>query len=169
MDISNPNLENNGLNIMSLGLNYDDDKKEEEENDFNNKMDSLLKQLEIQLDNVKKYSNVNASLNIQDIDLSPYKISFQDNINNNNNNLKQNNKNINNNENLILINNNIEYNNNKNNENEEIKLKNNNNNQNNEINENNHNELITISEYDFGRNIKKENENAIDNEKVINI
>ena len=167
MDISNPNLDNNGLNIMSLDLNYDDDKKEEE-NDFNNKMDSLLKQLEIQLDNVKKYSNVNASLNIQDIDLAPYKISFQDSINNNNN-LNQNSKNIiNNNENLISINNNIEYMIKKNNENEELK---DNNNQNNEINENNNNqnELITINEYDFGRNVKKENESPIDNEKVINI
>ena len=171
MDISNTNLENNGLNIMSLDLNYDDDKKEDE-NDFNNKMDSLLKQLEVQIDNVKKYSNINAGLNIQDIDLTPYKNTFQDNFNNNNN-FNQNNINNNinnNNENLILINNN-EYNN-KINENEEIKLKNINNqkNENNSNNENsNQNELITINEYNFGRNIKKENEIPIGNENVINI
>ena len=107
MDISNSNLENSGLNIMSLdlNLNYDDD-KEKEENDFNTKMDSILKQLENQINNMKKYSNEKPGINIQDIDLTPNKKTFQDNnfsIFNENNIYNSNNENNNENE-LITIN-----------------------------------------------------------------
>ena len=113
MELINKNDENNELNIIeNLNLDYYNAQNDEKDNDnFNDKMDSLLKQLDVQMDNVKKYSNLNLDLNNLDTKFLPYNnlnnLNNQNQFNNNfGTNLYNNNNNIigtnnNNNDNLI--------------------------------------------------------------------
>ena len=167
--------ESNENIIQSLDLNFLDDKKENED-DFSAKMNSLMNKLEVELNNVKKFTELKAPLNPQDIKLNPINFNAKNNILENNDIF---NINFNSPQNLIEENY-IELNQNK--ENDKIILKNDNNNLipnnivQNEVKDNNLNnkdennqikENVIINEYKFGNDdTHKENENI--NEENIN-
>ena len=128
MELINKNDENNELNIIeNLNLDYCNAQNDEKDNaNFNDKMNSLLNQLDIQMENVKKYSNLNLTLNNLDTKLLPLNnLNISNNQNQLNNNFGvdlYNNNNIigtnNNNANIVGINTNnnlIEINTNPNN------------------------------------------------------
>ena len=161
--------ENENENIIqSLDLNFLDDKKENED-DFSTKMNSLMSKLEVELNNVKKYTELKAPLNPQDIKLYPINFTANNNLLDNNDIF---NINFNSPQNLIEENY-IELNKNK--ENDKIILKNDNNDLipnniiQNEVKDNNLNnkdeknqieEKTIINEYKFGNDdTNKENEN----------
>ena len=180
MELINKNDENNELNIIeNLNLDYYNVQNDEKDNaNFNDKMNSLLNQLDIQMDNVKKYSSLNLTLDNLDTKFLPLNnLNISNNQNQLNNNFGinlYNNNNIigtNNDTNIVGINTNnnlIEINTNPNNGNlieinekdkiNSSQINNNtntsrNNNINEEPNENNKKETkneVIISEYNFG-------------------
>ena len=163
MDLANKKDENNDFNIIEdLNLDYYQDQDKEKNNtDFNDKMSSLLMQLEAQIQNVRNYSNLNLPLENLDTKIQPidnlnnqnqFNNNFGFNFNTNSNLIGLNDYNANllgiNNNNLIGMNNNnnligINYNTNL------IGMNNNNNltgtNNNNNDNNNNNNNLIEIN------------------------
>ena len=165
-DSDDDNIETNI--IQSLNLNYGEEKKEDNLN-FGQKMNSLLNQLEVHLENVKKYANMKMPLDSMDINnLYPYNKAFNRIYNNNYNvNMNSNNTLINNNnsnsiplvnsqnenEEIIEINN-IQEMNSQDEDNTEMKLRQANNNSSKNLNDkknNNYNkDDYKINEYQFG-------------------
>ena len=161
MDLQDSNDEEKGFNfIQSLNLDYGDEKKEEEDN-FAKKMSSLLNKLDVQLENVKKYTNLNMPIESLNIDISQYKMNFPNKLNNIINNKEDN---------LIEINYSNEINDKKEEDENGIKLKQNNINANiNNINNSNNDKKekeyninnkgdYKVNEYSFSKNTKKEME-----------
>ena len=115
MDLNNSINENKeSFTLESLDLDYGDEEKkflEEETGDNKQRIKSLFKKLEVELDNVKKYANIDMPLKYVDTNQMP-----QFNIINNNNKLGQNNdQKI-----FVEVNNGID---NENDENDEDKVK----------------------------------------------
>ena len=150
MDEQNLNNENEEDNmILSLNLDFGEEKKDDENQEFSTKMNALLNKLEVQLDNVKKYATMKMPLDSMKTDLFPnnYKPFTIDSFDEKDNY-------INSNDNIIQINNVIE----ENNDNDTIKLNEANN------NKNNKQDIIT-NEYQDNNNYDTEkNNNNNDND-----
>ena len=88
MDLNNSNNENlESFALESLNLDYGDEEKkiiEEETGDNKQRMKSLFKQLELELDNVKKYANIDIDMPLKDVDANKMpQISYKNNYNDN--------------------------------------------------------------------------------------
>ena len=90
---SNKNDKEKEFYLEKLNLNYDvqPHEKDDKNGEFEQKINSLLKKLEVQFDKLKENINLKNSLSFLDVNLSSYKTNynnkdFNNDINNNNQN-----------------------------------------------------------------------------------
>ena len=163
MDLNNSNNENKGsFTLESLDLDYGEEEKqliEEETGDSKQRMKSLLKRLDIELNNVKKFANLDMTLKYVDTNQMP---QFNNNFNDNQ---------INNDQKIFVeVNNGIDNENDENDE-DKVKFKNINyisdkNNNNINININNNNIDINNNNIDINNNNNDINNNNNNNNSI---
>ena len=165
MDLNYSNNENiESFKLESLNLDYGDEERkllEEETGDSGQKMKFLFKELETQLDNVKKYANLDKTLKIEDVNKM-----FKLNNNNNDKQLDQTND-----QKILIEDNNLIDNENDENDEDNIKFKEinfvsdkNNNNNNNDNNFNN--DIVISPDNSIDKLDKNLNENPNNNDNA---